>query len=212
VPIEEANMINSNSKDLLYVSNDMVEITWNKDSLLPRSITELYNVTITVNIQLNELNAETGAIQSIRNLASNVSNTGQYEVKIPSMYNSMSMAVFQITIAEVLSNSLDLIAPIPEHIGMIYNHIKGAIFQWSNIIYVSGSNYLRNQCDEWCDNEPEGIGERISERLPPCPPTVSRAEADSTFKEDDPVLVGDILREIFHPGASSCFRQVAFTE
>jgi len=210
VPIEEANMINSNSKDLFYVSNEMAEITWNKDSLLPRSITESYNVTITVNIQLSELNAETGAIQSITNLASDVSNNGHYEVEIPLMYNSMSTAVLQITVAEVLSNSF--ITSIPEHIGMIYNHIKEATFQWSNIIYVSGSNYLRDQCDEWCDNEPEGIEERILERLPPCPPTVSRAEADSIFKEDDPVLVGDILRGIYHPGASSCFRQVVFTE
>ena len=209
--IDEASMVNSNNEDsnneddIFFVSNDMVEISWDKDSLLPPSIAEEFDVTVTLDIQLFELDAESGNTQFVMTLASNISNTGQYSVMIPSMYDG-STAVFQVTIAEVLSVSLEI---IPEYVGMIFNQIKGQVAQWSHAVYVHGSNFLRDKCDEWCENEPEGIGEEILERLPPCPPTVAQARADSVFEEED---LGDSFREIFHPNTSSCFRQVVFTE
>ena len=209
--IDEASMVNSNNEnsndedDIFFVSNDMVEISWDKDSLLPPSIAEEFGVTVTLDIQLFELDAESGNTQFVMTLASNISNTGQYSVMIPSMYDG-STAVFQVTVAEVLSTSLET---IPEYVGMIFNQIKGQIAQWSHAVYVHGSNYLRDICDEWCENEPEGIGEEILERLPPCAPTVAQARADSVFEEED---FGDTFRETFHPNTSSCFRQVVFTE
>ena len=213
VGIDEASMINSNKEDsnnendLFFVSNDVAEISWDKDSLVPPSIAEEFDVTVTLDIQLFELDAESGSTQFVVNLASNISNTGQYSVMIPSMYNgSTAVTVFKITIAEVTSASLEI---IPEYVEMIFNQIKRQVAQWSHAVYVHGSNYLRDKCDEWCENQPEGIGEEILERLPPCPPTVAQARADSIFEEED---LGDTFREIFHPNTSSCFRQVVFTE
>ena len=206
--IDEASMINSNNEvDLFFVSNDMVEISWDKDSLLPPSIAEEFNVVVTVDIQLFELNTDTGNTQFIMNLASNISNTGLHNFMIPSMFDETSTAVFQVTIAEVISISLTEILPV--YVETIIDQIKGQVAQWSKAIYVSGSNFLRDLCDEWCENEPEGIGEEILERLPPCPPTLPQARADSVFDEED---LGDDFRETFHPGAFSCFRQVVFTE
>ena len=213
VGIDEASMVNSNNElnsnnevDIFFVSNDMVEISWDEDSLLPPSIAEELSVAVTVDIQLFELNTETGSTQFVMSLASNISNTGQYSVMIPSMYDEMSTAVFQVTIAEVVSASLEI---LPEYVETIFNQIKGQIAQWSHGVYVFASNSVRDKCDEWCENEPEGIGEDILQRLPPCPPTVAQARADSVFEEED---LGDTFREIFHPNTSSCFRQVVFTE
>ena len=209
--IDEGSMVNSNNEnsnnedDIFFVSNDMVEISWDKDSLLPPSIAEEFGITVTLDIQLFELGAESGSTQFVMTLASNISNTGQYSAMIPSMYDG-STAVFKVTIAEVISASLEI---IPEPVEMIFNQIKGQVSQWSHAVYVHGSNFLRDKCDEWCENEPEGIGEEILERLPPCPPTVAQARADSVFEEED---LGDTFREIFHPKTSSCVRQVVFTE
>ena len=208
--IDDASMVNSNNEDsnnkhdLFFVSNDMVEISWDKDSLIPPSIAEEFGITVTLNIQLFELD-ESGNTQFVITLASNISNSGQYSVMIPSM-NVESTAVFKVTIAEVISASLET---IPEYVEMIFNQIKGKVAQWSDAVYVHGSNYLRDKCDEWCENQPEGIGEEILERLPPCPPTVAQVRADSDFEEED---LGEGFREFFHPNTSSCFRQVVFTE
>ena len=51
--IDEGKMINTNNEvDLFYMSNDVVEITWDKESLLPQSLVEQFNATATVHIQL----------------------------------------------------------------------------------------------------------------------------------------------------------------
>ena len=206
VAIDEGNMINTNNEvDLFYMSNDVVEITWDTESLLPQSLVEQFNVTATVHIQLFELDAETGSTQFLTNLASDIPNMGQHSVTIPSMFSEVSTTIFQVTVAEVVS----LAESIPERVELIFDEVRGQVSQWSDAVYVSGSDFLRDLCDEWCENEPENIGEKILERLPPCPPTASRARVDNVFEEED---FGDKFRETFHPNTSSCFRQVVFTE
>ena len=206
VAIDEGNMINTNNEvDLFHISNDVVEITWDTESLLPQSLVEQFNLTVTVDIQLFELDTETGSAQLLTNLATNISNIGQYSVTIPSMFSDVSSTVFQVTVAEIQS----LAESLSGYVEAIIDDIRGQVSQWSNEVYVSGSDYLRDKCDEWCENEPEDIGEKILERLPPCPPTASRARADNDFEEED---LGDKFRDTFHPNTSSCFRQVVFTE
>ena len=185
----------------------MVEIFWDSESLLPPSISQEFNVTVTVDIQLFELNIETASTRFITNMARNISNTGQYSVVIPRVNNEMSTALFQVTIAEVITSSIT--EYLPEYVKRSFRQIKGQIAQWSDSIYVAASSFLRSQCDEWCENQPEGIGEEILERLPSCPPTLARARVDNDFEEED---LGDNFREFFHPGASNCFRQVVFFE
>ena len=205
---DEANRIRPNNEvDLFFVSDDMVEIFWDSESLLPPSISQEFNATVTVDIQLFELNIETASTRFITNMARNISNTGQYNVMIPRVNDEMLTTIFQVTIAEVITNSIT--EYLPENVEILFRHIKGQIAQWSDALYVAGSNFLRSKCDEWCENQPESIGEEILERLPPCPPTLARARADSVFEEED---LGDNFREFFHPGASNCFRQVVFTE
>ena len=204
--IDEGSIINTNNEvDLFYMSNDVIEITWDTESLLPQSLVEQINATATVHIQLFELDFETGSTQFLTNLASDIPNVGQHSVTIPSMFSEVSATVFQVTVAEVVS----LAESIPEHVELIFDEIRGQVSQWSDAVYVSGSEFLRDKCDEWCENEPEDIGKKILERLPPCPPTASRARVDNVFEEED---FGDKFRKTFHPNTSSCFRQVVFTE
>ena len=206
VAIDEGNMINTNNEvDLFFMSNEVVEITWDTESLLPQSLVEQFNLTVTVDIQLFELDAETGSTQLLTNLATDILNIGHHSVTIPSMFSEVSSTVFQVTVAEWQS----LIESVSRQVEAIIDGIKGQVSQWSNEVYVSGSENLRDKCDEWRKSEPEDIGEKILERLPPCPPTASRARVDNYFEEEDH---GDEFRETFHPNTFSCFRQVVFTE
>ena len=205
VEADDASSIEFNSAvDLFYISNDIVELTWDRDSLLPQSLVERQDhVSVTLNIQLVEINAETGRTKIVKRLASNIANTGRYQVVIPSEYNGVSAAVIQVTIANVQSS--DPFTPLLGYLDTIYNQVRGQLAHWSKIIYISGSNVLRDQCEEWYKNEPNGIGDEMLQQLPPCPPTENRMT--NIFVKED---YGDAFREFFHPNSSSCYRQNSF--
>ena len=187
---------------LLYMSNDRIEVTWDRNSLLPELIAQRQDTTITVNIQLVEIDIENGgARRSIVDLASGVPNSGRYNTTIPSEYDSISPAIVKITIDNVETTSLS-----ESLVGNIYNQIRGQLAHWSREIYVSGLNVLRQRCEKWYNKESGRIGEEIVERLPACPPTENRT-TNNFVKED----YGDAFREFFHPGTSSCYRQAVFT-
>ena len=193
-----------------------MEISWDNDSLLPQSLIEEQDVNVTVNIQLAEIDTETGGTKIITTLASDVANTGQYSAVIPSdyNYNGISAAVIQITIANVQSSNPSQSTRFRRFsFSEIFNEIKGRTVVRSAQIYLSffSSSELRDRCDEWYRSEPDNIGDEINERLPPCPPTQNRMNdlaRDNIFESED---LGNTFREFFHPGTSSCYRQKRFT-
>lgn len=205
VAIDDASFIGFNNEvGLLYTPNETLEISWDKGSLLPQSLTKRQDVTVTVDIQLAEVNAEMGSIRTIAKLASNITNTGRYRVIIPSDYEGISAAVVQLTIASVQSSNP--LQSLLSNLDKTYNKIKGQFAVWSREIYVSGSNVFQEQCEEWYKSEPDGIGDTLLQRLPPCPPTENRMT--NVFVKED---YGNAFREFFHPSTSSCYRQVSFT-
>ena len=202
VVTNDASLIDLNDDDLLYMSNDRMEITWDQDSLLPQSLTDKQDVRVIVDIQLAEVDVKTGNTRTIASLASDVANSGRYQATVPSDYEGISPAVVQITIANIQSK--DSLRP---HLENAYNQIKEQLAHWSKEIYVSsGSNILQEKCVEWYSAEPDSIGDDIVGRLPSCPPTESRMT--HTFVKED---CGDAFREFYHPGTSSCYRQILFT-
>ena len=206
VTTDDASFIELNSEDLLYMSDEGIEITWDQHSLLPQLLTEKQDISVTVNIQLAEIDIVTGSTRTIANLASDVANSGLYHAVIPSEHKGISPAVVQITIANI-NNGESSLRSLVGHLENVYNQIKGQLAHWSREIYISdGSTVLREQCEEWYKNEPIGIGDDILERLPPCPPTESRIT--SVFVKED---CGDAFMEFFHPSTVSCYRQIIFT-
>ena len=191
-----------------------MEISWDNNSLLPQSLIEEQDVNVTVNIQLAEIDTETGGTKIITTLASDVANTGHYSAVIPSdyNYNGISAAVIQIAIANVQNSN-----PSPStrfrrfsFISEIFKKIEGELVVRSLQVYLLtlDSFELRDRCEEWYRSEPDNIGDEINERLPPCPPTENRIR-DNIFKSEN---LGNTFREFFHPNTSTCYRQISFTE
>jgi len=201
VGTEDADMVSSDAdEDQFYVSEDTVTVLWDSDLLLPADLVE--DIEVSVNIDLILVDTESGDTDVLFNLAESVPNEGVYSVTIPE-YDDVSSVLIQISLAEI-------VAPVDtsNYIIELFNELRGKVKQWSEVVTISGSNFLRDRCQAWSEGQPEGIGDEILARLPPCPPTVERARADSVFEEED---LGDDFRETFHPGTASCFRQVVFT-
>jgi len=201
VRTEDADMVSSDAdEDQFYVSEDTVTVLWDSDMLLPAAL--VGDIEVSVNIDLILIDTESGEVDVLFNLAESVPNDGIYSVTIPE-YDDISSVLIQISLAEI-------VAPMntSNYVIELFNELKGKVKQWSKVVTISGSNFLRDRCLAWSEGQPEGIGDEILARLPPCPPTVERARADSVFDEED---LGDEFRETFHPGTASCFRQVVFT-
>jgi len=200
VGTEDADMVSSDKgEDQFYVSEDTITIQWDSNMLLPAAL--VGDVEVLVNIDFIIVDTESGDVDVLFNLAESIPNDGVYNVTIPE-YDDISSVLIQISLAEVIApvNTSNCIIDL-------FNELKGKVKQWSEIVMISGSNFLRDRCMEWSKEQPEGIGDGILMRLPPCPLTVERARAESVFEEN----LSNEFRETFHPGTASCFRQVVFT-
>ena len=198
---DDGDMISANvDEDQFYVSEDSITFLWDSDSLLPSDL--VGNIEVSVNIDLILYNTESSDLNQHFKLAESIPNDGQYNVNIPE-YDDVSDALIQISLSDIVASH-----NTSNHVIEVFNELKGKVKQWSEIVTISGSNFLRERCLKWSAGQPEGIGDEILARLPPCAPTIDRARADSTFEEED---LGDEFRETFHPGTASCFRQAVFT-
>ena len=185
------------------MSNERLEMTWDHRSLLPEALAQR-DMNILVNIDLVEIDIDNGSIQTIARLGNNVTNDGEYRARIPPEYNGVSAAVVKITIADVQFESPP--DSTVDYMQIFYSQTEGLLAHWSRIFYISGSNVLQHRCKEWYDRQPDGIGDKILQRLPACPSTESRM-TNAFIKED----YGDTFREFFHPNTGSCYRQRVFT-
>jgi len=116
----------------------------------------------------------------------------------------VSLAVIQISVADIIQPA----PTISNHQQQIYNRLIGKVMLWSEVFYISGSNSLLNYCATWYRDQPDEIGQEILQRLPSCPLSIEQANVDNKFEEED---LSASFRKTFHPGVSSCFRQVIFT-
>ena len=199
MPVEETNVVETD--DVLLLPGNQTVIRWSPDSIVPPHLKKAYGLTdnFTVDISLYQLNIESENYKFTMKLASDIPNTGIYEITIPSIDQSENF------VAGIIGVSLsEQFTPRSSRsvINTVYNLLKiSPIF---GVTYVGISLYARAMCSDWCSSEPNDIGETLLENLPPCPPTRDAADNDPIFNESNFLLF------FYHPGASSCYRQVVF--
>ena len=200
MPVEETNVVETD--DVLLLPDSQTIIHWSPDSIIPPYLQEAYGLTdiYTVDISLYQLNFESESYTFTMKLASDIPNTGAYEIIIPTIDQSenFTAGVIGVSLSEQFTSRSTRNA-----VSIIYSLLKrSAIF---GLAYVATSLAARAICSEWCSSEPNNIGETLLNRLPPCPPVRDAAVNDPVFNESNFLLF------FYHPGASSCFRQVMFT-
>ena len=207
------------NEDLLFSGGSVLHVRWSPASVFPLELPNSY----TVDIDMLQMNAN--GVTNKFSLVKDIPNTGLADVSVPSI-NAMeslegpvSPVIVQISLSDkVLSGSRS----------------KRAIFQFlrslvtKTVVYTAvryfkkvTQQFQASRCEAWSLKEPEGIGEEILNRLPPCPRRIQDIRIpNSGFTEEKlsshlPVIIGDNIgfivddkfREYFHPGTSSCFRQ-----
>ena len=200
VPVEDSNIIES--ADLLLLSGNKTVIRWSPDSIIEPHLQEAFALTnYSVDISLYQLDLALESYTLIDKLASDVPNTGIYEITIPSVDLSESFTAGVIGIS--LSEQFALRSTRNVFVDVAFGLLKRA--PKFGLVYIGASLVARALCSAWLSSEPKDIGETIANRLPPCPPVIDAAINDPDFTESNFLLF------FYHPGASSCFRQVTIT-
>ena len=128
-------------------------------------------------------------------LKSNVPNTGNANISIP------------LSITRVAPDLVVIRVTLNEEVLVQHPYLKN-IAEWTNLAYTEGNENQKNKaCLSWAIRE-GNIGPDLSDRLPPCPPTVQAAILDTLYVEDFQI---NHYRNFFHPNADRCFRQATFT-
>ena len=201
VSVEDSNAVES-AKTLL-LPNDKAVIRWSPDSIVPPHFEDTFAVATdyNVDIYLYRLDLMSENYTRIEKLASDIPNTGMYEITLPlvNLPNPIAAGLIGVSLSEQFTSRSTRNA--------LSNTVLGLLRRASNfgLIYVGVSLASRAICAVWLLTEPDDIGEMILDRLPPCPPVRNAALNDPDFTEEN------FLLSFYHPGASSCFRQVQFT-
>ena len=197
--VQDVSAVETN--DVLLHPGDRTFVRWSSNSIVPSYIQENFLLTTNyrVDISLYELKFDSGSYTLISKLATNIRNTGVYQITVPS-FTLLERSVGTGIIGVSVSGQVESQSPITNS---LLGLLKSApVF---GMTYVTTSLAFRSICSAWYSSESKNIGETIANRLPPCPPVRDAALNDPDFVEEN------FLLSFFHPGASSCFRQVVFT-
>ena len=196
MPVEVTSAVET--ADLLLLPGNKTIVRWSPDSIVPPNLQEIFGIAsnYTVDISLYQLNLVLENYTLISKLATDIPNTGVYEITAPSINQSEEViaGVIGISISEQF-NSRDRST---RNAALVIRVIQIA---FSPVIQFAVSLFLREKCSEWLSSEPSDIGKIISSTLPACPQNREKALEDTNFKEEN------FLLSVYHKGASSCFRQ-----
>ena len=214
--------------DLAYdLGSNRVMIKWKPLTVSP-TIATMFRRPYTVDFSIYSLDSQTNTHSFYRNLATNIPNTGTYEVTLPSidqpyMVTALGVSVSQNSITEFLSDinnpndgnqdSKGYLESIIEYIDNVkkarkfirnpVTFVKEAIKDGIRGTLIDAGKRLG--CELFCALEPDNTGNEINQRLPSCPPTSNRARRDSQFTRENPFL------EYFTVGSvGQCFAQSVF--
>ena len=219
--------------DLLFSSGTPIKVYWSPQSILPLGSPESYSV----DIELMELNVTSGVWNRLVTLGTDLDNNGYAEVMIPDIEavddfdSSVSLVVVQVSVSSASTSVIDneiskrgIASNLLTKLGRFaLRTLKNSPVRY--LKKLARQAVQRILCESWGLLQPDNIGQEILDRLPPCPRTAAGARAqNSGFREERlsslvPVIgqvqnffgttiVDDKVREFFHPGTSSCFRQI----
>lgn len=222
VPPESTDHVQLESDSVLLSSDNFenIQVRWEPESLFQTMDPSSYTVDISLYLLRD---SESGnEIRKLHDFVENLPNSGNAFFPVPTSTDIEldENNVYEVSVRISISRPNRLGGTTEEAETSLIETLSGRVAQWtSTIYYAHGVNNiaarlgitLERRCIDWCRDQPEGIGETILNRLPPCPPRVDQARApNSGFAED----LGYWTRQsnrFFHPEAATCFRQSTFT-
>ena len=223
VSFDRAHAVGFNTPSLLLRPSTTLTVTWDPQMLLPVQDPASYRV----DIGIYRLNLNTGEGVELSSLVRNVENSGRRDVTIPPNLSGGRMQTDAYPVAiRVTVTSTAQGFPSKRQTDATRLHkltrLGLRVNIWTGIAYytaVTIREQSENYCNEWSRRQPQGIGNVILERLPPCPCTEAQARSpNSGFQEErlssyiyGITIFDNLWRTFFHPKTASCFRQTTFT-
>ena len=196
--------VNIESKYEFLIPYDLpFKVNWKEDELIPKVLMPSLG-TFKVDLKLYAYKMDTEEWELLEVLLEAIDNTGEADVTT----RQLSCDACPVAIAVEVSDNGGI--SIGRKQISLANILAGAAKLWSTLAYIAkpqtSTNALQSLCQEWCDSQPDNIGQDLLDRLPPCPFTVQRAQLDNRFRLDNR------FKDFIHPGAENCFRQEYFNE
>ena len=221
----KAYEVHIDNDDLLFSSGTPIKVHWSPQTILPVESPGSYSV----DIHLMELNLTSEKWEHLVTVGTNLINNGSAEIKLPeievleNVNSSFSPVVVQVSVSSVVLDNKKTSGLLKKLGKLARRVLKNSAVRY--LKKLPRQAVQRKLCEAWSRLQPDNIGQEILDRLPPCPRTLASARApNSGFKEERfssslPVvgqvqnffkttIVDDTFREFFHPGTSSCFRQI----
>ena len=217
--------------DLIVSADTLVQVQWSPESILPMEAPGNYEV----DIELLEMNMETGFWSKTATLETGLPNNGVANVRIPSysiqveednatVESSLSPVIIQVALnASSTRTKRGVFTNFLAKLGRFaLKTIKNSPMRF--LYKLARQAAQRVLCEIWGALQPRNIGQEILNRLPPCPRRIRDARApNSGFTEErfsslvpivgrvqnyfGTTLIDDAFRTFFHPGTANCFRQ-----
>ena len=185
VSFDDGALVQYSTNNTQFEAGDSLTVTWTPITVYP--LLEDY----TVDVRLHCFDETLGEPTQSAQLASNIANSGSAQLTIP-VLPIPSACVFSIlvttsSLAQICQN---LTVPCLSSI-------------WTPPGYYLVSAALSDACDMWSGSQLVGISATLLDSVPPCPPTTMEAISDVGFQLENTLISGT-----FHPGTSSCYRQI----
>ena len=177
----------------------MIKVRWSPVSLLPMESPDTY----TVDIDLIEMNANTGDSKEPVSLATDVPNNGVKDVRMPAINtvdgnvweNSASPAVVRVSVSNRTLNQVSR----KRVVGLV-GRLAYKLARYAAVRYVrklARQLIQRATCELWAATEPPSIGQDILARLPPCPTRIRDIRLPTSgFKEERLSSLSPVIGEI----------------
>ena len=190
--------IDYNTDNVLFQPGDAIQLTWSPGAVVPALDSSSY----TVNIGLYCLNEATEEWDRVADLASDLPNSGSATVTMPNPTSIPLVCPISIQVtASQVGGPPEGRRQIPDSVLTSILGLGASI--WGPIGELARSVALRALCEFWSIQQPANIGVNLAAQVEPCPPSAAQARQDNRFEGENPLVSGT-----FHPGSSSCFRQV----
>ena len=191
-------------------SADAITVTWDPLSILPIMDASLYTVDIALyRLYTNPDGVPGGEYRPFLNILRDAPNNGIAVFPVPSN-DELVPEVYPVSVRISVGSRTDFETSeepsIIDGVGRS-STLSGLVAQWTSTLYYSVSMRLEARCVRWCARQETGIGERIRNRLPACPPRVDQARTQNSGLKEDSGFWTVRTNRFFHPEADTCFRQ-----
>ena len=199
------NAVEVESQDTaLLTIGEGVNVTWNPLSVIDNNLFKID--TPKVDISLLRYKEDDGEWEETAVLATDLPNNGRASVMLPNIEPLDESRPLDLTLIRVTLNTSTSITQSQRMKRSILSRALGTLKEFSKTLLLwlleeSFPTQRRQLCEKWHLDD-RGVDER---RLLPCPCRKDQAEGDRLqyIKETG----ADALREYFHPGSESCYRQ-----